>query len=227
MNGHVFRGVRLVALFLLVAGSAFAEGEVGREIRESFPSTGIVRVEIEIPIAELRIENASGSTIDVSGTIRQKYSKRDDRSWAEAVVQSTRIVMEQRGDRIVIRRVQGSEADSWKAKKSPANIRAVVAVPAGMAIEVEQSIGEIEIDGLFGEIDVELNIGDLTISTARDDVRQLSARVGIGEVHANLGDRIITKEGLFAGETLWSNDGGKHRLRADVRIGSIRIDLVR
>jgi hypothetical protein len=227
MHGHVFRGFRLAALLLLAAGSAFAEGEVGREIRESSPSAGIVRVVIEIPIAELRIQNAAGSTIDVSGTIRQKYSKRDDRSWAEAVVQSTRIVVEQRGDRIVIRRVQGSEADSWKAKKSPASIRAVVAVPVGMAIEVEQSIGEIDIDGAFGDIDVKLNIGDLTIRTARQDVRQLTARVGIGDVQANLGDRIITKEGLFAGETLWSNDGGRHRLRADVRIGSIRIDLRR
>jgi hypothetical protein len=227
MNGHVFRGVRLATLFLLVAGSALAEGEVGREIRQSSSSAGIVRVEISIPIAELRIENSPGSTIDVSGTIRQKYSKRDDRSWAEAVVQSTRIVMEQRGDRIVIRRVQGPEADSWKAKKSPANIRAVVAVPAGMAFEVEQSIGEIEVDGSFGEMDVKLNIGDLTIRTAREDVRQLTARVGIGEVHANLGDRIITKEGLFAGETLWSNDAGRYRLRADVRIGSIRIELQR
>jgi hypothetical protein len=227
MNGRVFRGPGLAALFLLVAGSAFAEGEVGREIRESSSSAGIVRVEIAIPIAELRIESAAGSTIDLSGTIRQKFSKRDDRRWAEAVVQATRIVMEQQGDRMVIRRVQGPEADSWKAKRSPASIRAVVTVPAGMAIEVEQSIGEIEVDGSFGEIDVKLNIGDVTIRTAREDVRQLTARVGIGDVHANLGDRIITKEGLFAGETLWSNDGGRHRLRADVRIGSIRIELQR
>lgn len=227
MNGPVSRSFHFVALFLLVAGSALAEGEIGREIRESSPAAGIVRVEIEIPIAELRVENSTGSTIDVSGTIRQKFSRRDDREWAEAVVQSTRIVMEKRGDRLVIRRVQGPEADNWKAKRSPATIRSTVAVPAGMAIEVDQSIGELEIDGSFGGIDVELNIGELWIRTPRQDVRQLSARARIGEVHANLGDRIITKEGLLAGETLWSNDSGLHRFRAEVGIGSIKIELTR
>ncbi len=215
------------ALFGLVwSGALLAEGEVVRELRQTASAHGIRKVRIEIPIAEIEVLNGPASAVELTGTIRQRYDGRDEQEWATDIVESTKLLLEVRGDVVFIRRETGPEARGWRAKKSPSSIRATIHVPTGIAVDIEQSIGEVDMNGSFGDIDLSIRIGEVSIRVPKRDIRHLSASAKIGEVKTNLGDRVITKEGLFAGETYYENEGGKHDLRARVQIGEIEIDLI-
>ncbi|HUP63903.1 MAG TPA: hypothetical protein VM557_01310 [Thermoanaerobaculia bacterium] len=218
--------LRLVySLALLIASSTLlAAGEVGREFKESIPASDVRGIDVEIPIAELRVRNGAPGLITLEGTIRQKYSG-NDQQWAETIVRSTKITSEQVGDRILIRRAKGVESKKWKAKTSPARISVTIYVPEKTAIRIEQSIGEIDLDGSFGDIDVDMKVGEITIRTPKKNIRRLAARTTIGEVETNLGDRLLTREGILAGETLYDNEAGIYDLSARSRIGEITIDL--
>jgi hypothetical protein len=219
--------ILIAALFGLVwSGALLADSEVVKEFRQTATATGIRQVRVEIPIAEIEIRNGPASAVELTGTIRQRYANRDEKKWATDIVDSTRVVLEVRGDVVFIRRETGPEAKGWRAKKSPSTIRASISIPAGTALDIEQSIGELDIDGSFGDIDLSLRIGEVSIRVPKRDVRTLSAAARIGEVTTNLGDRIIRKEGLFAGETYYENETGRGDLRARVQIGEIEINLV-
>ncbi len=205
--------------------AALAEGEVVKNVKQTLPATGIRQIRIEIPIAQLEVRNGSAPAVQLTGTIRQRYSDSDDREWASEIVESTKIALEVSGDVVFLRRDAGPQSRSWRAKRSPSDIKATIEIPAGMSVDIEQSIGEIAISGSFGDIDLALRIGEVSIRVPKRDIRHLSASAKIGEVKTNLGDRVITKEGLFAGETYYENETGKRDLRVRVQIGEIEIDL--
>ncbi len=210
---------------LFWSAALLADGEVVKDLRKSVSAKGIRQVRIEIPIAEIEVLNGPSTAVELTGTVRQRYDGRDDREWASEIVESTKITLEAAGDVVFLRRETGPEARGWRAKKSPSNIKAILHVPAGVAIDIEQSIGEVDINGSFGDIDLSIRIGEVSIRVPKRDIRHLSASAKIGEVKTNLGDRVITKEGLFAGETYYENETGRHDLRARVQIGEIEIEL--
>lgn len=218
------RVLGFASLVLAITAPLLAGGEAGKELR--FSSPGQIReVRIDIPIAEIGIVNSDSERFELRGSVRQRYSGRDERAWAEAIVASTNIVVEVRGDRAFVRRKLGPEADTWRAKKSPAQVRAMLYIPRGASIEVDQSIGELDIEGDFGDLDVEVNIGEVRIRVPKSNVKRLTASVRIGEVKTDLGDRTITKEGLFAGETFYENETGKFDVRVRLQIGEVEIEL--
>lgn len=210
---------------LLASAALHAESEVIKGFRASIPAAGVSEVAVDIPIAEIEIVNGPSSTIEIEGTIRQKYHGRDEKAWAAGIVDATEVVLEARGGRALVRREVGAQVRGWKAKRSPSTIRLLVRAPEGTSLEVDQSIGELAVDGSFGHIDIELRIGEIRVRIPKRAVRSLSASAKIGEVETNLGDRIITKEGLFAGETLYENESGRHEVRVRVQIGEIDIEL--
>ena len=213
-------------LGIVWSGALLAGGEVARDFKQTASSHGIRQVRIEIPIAEIEVRNGPASSIELAGTIRQRYDDRDEQEWAAEIVDATKIVLEVKGDVVFVRRETGPEGRTWRSKKSPSTIRATVSIPEGIALDIEQSIGEIDIHGSFGDIDLAVRIGEVSIRVPKRDIRHLSASAKIGEVKTNLGDRMITKEGLFAGETYYENESGERDLRVRVQIGEIDIALI-
>lgn len=207
------------------SATLLAGGEVVKDLRQSVSARNIRQVRIEIPIAEIEVRNGPSTAVELTGKVTQRYDGRDERQWASDIVESTKIAMEVSGDVVFIRREAGPESRGWRAKRSPSTIKAIIAIPAGVAIDIEQSIGEVDINGSFGDIDLSIRIGEVSIRVPKRDIRHLSASAKIGEVKTNLGDRVITKEGLFAGETYYENETGTHDLRARVQIGEIDIAL--
>ena len=220
------RTLLAVLLGLAWSGALLADAEVVKDFKQSAPAAGIRQVRIQIPIAEIDVRNGPASAVELTGTIRQRYSGRDEREWATEIVESTKVSLEVRGDVIFVKRELGPARRGWRAKKSPSTIRATILVPAGTAIDIEQSIGEVDINGSFGDIDLSIRIGEVSIRLPKRDIRTLSASAKIGEVKTNLGDRLITKEGIFAGETYYENESGRGNLRVRVQIGEIDIDLI-
>src|SRR5258706_500091 len=95
-----------------------------------------------------------------------------------------------------------------------------IEVPSGADLDVETHFGEVHLEGTFGNVDVDMNAGEIHMTTPRASVRELAASCRVGEVHANLGDKIVDREGLFPGTTHFTNpNGGKGDVRLHVTAG--------
>src|SRR5947207_3151432 len=96
-------------------------------------------------------------------------------------------------------------------------------VPPGVDVTLETHYGEVDLDGTFGNVECDLTAGEIHVRTPRANVRDLSASVRIGEVHANLGDQSIDKEGLFPGGMQWVNASGKSDLHVHTTFGEVHV----
>lgn len=103
--------------------------------------------------------------------------------------------------------------------------RLQLTVPEGMPIELDQRFGEVEMTGVFGDTTIEMKAGEVRINTPRRAIKELSARAHIGEVSTNLGRKVITKEGIFAGSTEYFNERGHSSLVVNLAVGEINIVL--
>jgi hypothetical protein len=92
-------------------------------------------------------------------------------------------------------------------------------------VEVHQKAGEVKVAGSFGDIDVKMRAGEVTINTPKRNVRELLASTSVGEVHTNLGDRLVSKQGVFPGRTHYLNEGGRSMVSVDLMAGEVDIVL--
>jgi hypothetical protein len=127
----------------------------------------------------------------------------------------------------VVRRHYGSNAHSWSARSFHSGFDLKVEIPPGVDVVLETKYGEVDIEGSFGNVECDLRAGEIHVRTPRANVRDLSASVRIGEVHANLGDQSIEKEGLFPGSMTWVNAGGKSNLHVHTTFGEVHVTLTR
>src|SRR5205823_15124992 len=125
------------------------------------------------------------------------------------------------GDQAVVRRRFGSQAHSWSARSFHSGFEIKLEVPRGVDIILETKYGEVDIDGTFGNVECDLRAGEIHVRTPRANVRDLSASVRIGEVHANLGDHSVDREGLFPGTMTWIYADGKADLHVHTTFGEV------
>ena len=127
----------------------------------------------------------------------------------------------------MVRRRYGSHAHGWSARSFHSGFEIKLEVPRGVDIILETKYGEVDIDGTFGNVECDLRAGEIHVRTPRANVRDLSASVRVGEVHANLGDHSIEKEGLFPGSMTWVNAAGKSDLHVHATFGEVHVTLTR
>jgi hypothetical protein len=96
-----------------------------------------------------------------------------------------------------------------------------------MDVEFETSAGEVDVAGSFGDIDIELRAGEVDVKIPRASVRELTASCRVGEVRANLGHEVVTREGLFPGRTKYFNAAGRSHVNVHVTAGEVDVTLTR
>ena len=79
--------------------------------------------------------------------------------------------------------------------------------------------------GDFGDVAADLRAGEVKVRVPRARVRELNASCRVGEVRANVGTEIITKEGLFPGRTHYFNPKGKTHVNVHVTAGEVDVTL--
>jgi hypothetical protein len=164
------------------------------------------RLVIDVPAGEVTVRNGAADRIAISG-----YARRN-----EEMIDDAKLVLRIDGDQATVARVGGSHFTNYSVR---------VEVPPGTAVAVGTRYGEVRLDGTFGDVDVSLRAGEVRISTPRATVRELNASAMVGEVHTDLGDRTIEREGVFPGRTHWENAGGKSRVNVRTTAGEVHVRL--
>jgi hypothetical protein len=219
------RFVAGLGALVFYSGAALAGSEVSRSFRTVANAGGVEHVLVDISIGEVTIRSGSTSQIEVTGTIERNYEGVRGRRKAKEILDDTEIEVTVRGDRASIRERLGPSARSGRGRwlKSQLDIR--ITLPSGVNLEVEQSIGELDIAGDFRDVDVEMGIGELTVRLPKKNIRELNVGATIGEVHTDVGDRVFTREGLFAGRTHYVNSGGTNVVDVHLKVGEVEVSL--
>ncbi len=219
------RNAALLLSLTLLATPALADHEVSRAVFVKAPRGNVQRVVIDIPAGEFRIRNSADNSIAVDGVITHNYDGRRSREHAEALLDDTAVEIIVNGDEATIRRRLGPKADGWRGDFTTFDLR--VEVPDGVDLAIGTHFGELRIDGTFGNVEADLRAGEIHFRTPRNSVGQLSASCRVGEVHADLGDRILDREGVFPGRTYFVNANGKGRVKLHVTAGEVHVKLTR
>lgn len=209
----------------ILALPALADREVSHSISTTAPRAGVKRVVIDIPAGEFRILN--GPEISVTGSVRRSYDGENARERVQRAIDDMSAEIVVQGSEAVIQRKLGPNARGFIARTHAA-YDVTIAVPPGVDIEVRTRAGEMKFDGAFGDVDVDMNAGEIHMTTPRANVRDLSASVRVGEVHANLGDRTITSEGLFPHAAKFSNpECARGNVNLHVTAGEVHVTLTK
>lgn len=213
-----------LAVSLLATTAVLADDIVKHPFQSSIARGKVQRVVIDIPAGEINVRNGAGDTLAVSGFARRDYQGAKERAWAQRVVNDTSVEIHVNGPEAIVRRRFGPGASSFRAQKFT-NVRMTIDVPRGVDVYFKTSFGEVDLDGVFGNVDVDLRAGEIDMRTPRAGVRELNASCRVGEVRANLGDHIVTREGLLPGKTNFYNSAGKTHVNLHVTAGEVDVTL--
>jgi hypothetical protein len=70
-----------------------------------------------------------------------------------------------------------------------------------------------------------MTVGELTVRLPKKNVKELNASTTIGEVHADLGDKVLSREGVFAGRARYENESGIGVVDIRLKIGEVDVTL--
>lgn len=214
----------VTAAALLAAVPAFADREVTHRTAASASASAVRRIVIDIPAGEIEVRNGAANRITVDGVVRRDYDDSDERAEMQALVNDVNVAIAVHGNEATIFRTFGPNARGWRARHSaPEDM--TIEVPAGVDVEFETHFGEVRMDGSFGNVDIDLRAGEIALRMPRSEVRSLDASCTVGEVHTNLGDRVVSREGLFPGRTHFENSTGRSEVSVHVTAGEVRVTL--
>jgi hypothetical protein len=217
--------LRVLAVTAIMAVPLSAVEPASHDFRTSVPASGVLRLEVDMPASDLVIQNGPAETIEVFGRVTRAYRFHKEKARAQQIVDASSVRVDLKGSRAILRRQFGPGAKGRSAQGGNTQFRVTVRVPAGTHVEVHQKAGDVKVAGSFGDIDVKMRAGDVSISTPKRNVRELLATTSVGEVNTNLGDRMVSKQGVFPGRTHYLNEGGRSMVSVDLMAGEVDIVL--
>ena len=185
---------------------SLAAATASADFKAAVPRGGVQRVVVAVPAGEIKVRNGAADRISIDG-----YAERHDE-----IVEDTKLEIVVRGTDAVVRRTSAPHFTSYTV---------TIEVPPGTAVDLDTKYGEVRLDGSFGDVDADLHAGEIHLRMPRASVRELNASAMVGEVHTNLGDRTISREGVFPGRTHWTNDAGKSRVNLHTTAGEVHVTL--
>lgn len=213
------------AVLLLASSSLFAAEEMKKDVHHAVARGSIVRVFVELPVSELTIASAASSEIDVNATIKREHMTERGERKAKEILDASNIEIAIRGKSAYIRPKFGPAARGWGRSGKSNTYKATITLPRGIDVNVDQSVGELKMAGEFGDVEINIGVGDLDLKLPKRDVKELIASATVGEIRSDLGERVVTQEGLFAGSTQFINDNGRTMVKVRIRVGDAEIEL--
>ena len=215
----------VVVFMTALAVPASADSKVSHEFTNSVAAQGVARVIVDVSVGEIELKTTRGAAqVTVQGVARRDVDEAKERVRAQSVVDNSSVVVRMRGKTAYIEPKYQGDAGSWNTRRGT-QFHVTVSLPDNVPVEVDQDVGQLTINGATGDLKVRLDVGEIRLQMPKAAVRELNAAATIGEVRTSLPDRVVTKEGFFAGATNFLNDGGRSTVNLRVRVGEMRIDL--
>jgi len=172
------------------------------------------------------VRTRAGNAIVVEGHVDIAANRGGSRENAQKIADAMAMGIDLHGSRATIGPRYGREARSRRARHG-ADYEFTVTVPPGTHVEVRQRAGSVDADGSFGDVDVAMHAGEAKVVVPRASVASVDASTRIGEIEADVGDRVVNNEGVFPRAFVWENPDGEYKVRLRVTVGEITIRLTR
>jgi len=210
------RRLPLIVTALLMAVTARA-AEVERTFDFDRESAGVARVVLEVGVGDVEVIG------DEAGRITAHVEVSADRGWrgsarARRILEALELVSELKGDALHLR-VSERRDDDHKFGEDW-----TLHVPPGVAIEIEQGVGDLRILDVAAAIDVELGVGDVRIEAEYAAFGPIDADCGVGDVSLRTPQGRTEGSGFIA-HSLEARGPGKARIEIQAGVGDVDIRL--
>jgi DUF4097 and DUF4098 domain-containing protein YvlB len=168
--------VTVLAVCLLIAGSAAAEIEIHKKHRfDARPGATVV---VDVSFHTVEVTAQPGNSVDVTVDITVKGNG----SSATNVANDLTPEFEEQGDRLVIR---STRKKGWNWKHAQAKGKVTIHMPPDMNLTVDSSSGSAKISGDFGRgiVSFDASSGSLTVDGA---MRELHSDTSSGSIKATV-----------------------------------------
>lgn len=214
----------LVLAAALTVATVAAADDVEHKFQSVLPRGQVQRVVIDVPAGTFTVRNGAADRIALSGIASRDYDGASERIWAQKVVDDVSVEVYVNGPEAIVRRRFGRNAASWRAQKFT-GIDLRLDLPPGIDLRFTTTAGEVDVRGDFGDVAVDLRAGEARVHVPRAKVREMNASCRVGEVRANVGTEVITKEGILPGRTHYFNPKGKTHVNVHVTAGEVHVVL--
>lgn len=208
-----------VAFCVLIASFAtipLLARESREEAVEIADTSGLSRVDVELPVGALTVRATNGP--------EARVEMRVNCGWRGNCERADRIELriERHGDTLMVR------LENFPESVRSLSVDLDIEVPRTFGLAVEHGVGDSEISGLLGDIEVELGVGDVLVESVAEAFRSVSAEAGVGDADFRLGrSRAGHRDGFLflANQVEWRDGTGNSRIEVEVGVGDAEVNL--
>jgi prolyl-tRNA editing enzyme YbaK/EbsC (Cys-tRNA(Pro) deacylase) len=204
-----------VLLVVALASPAFADRTV-RTLDDVQPAAGVDKVHLEFSVGQLTIEPSTDRNIHFTVKVRCKdNSRRCEERAEELEIEARRI-----GSTL---KIEIPKTSGWDSNR--ATFRAVLLMPADLALRLEMGVGELTISGLAHDVDVNLGVGEARLRLDENHVREVTVSSGVGDASLRVGKRNLQGSGWLGHSVRWDDGPGRARIEVDLGVGETEVVL--
>lgn len=211
-----------------------------RTLSEEIAADGVDRVVIDAKVGDIVVRSGEGETITLEVELKPRRGgifsslRRAEQEVRDATLEVT---VKRRGAYLEVKSDNPDDRhfeEMW-----------TVAMPPGLALEIEHGVGKIAVRGMAGGVEIEAGASDLEIEVAAGDV---SLEVGVGDIqvkaplanyesaacatgvgHAKLvvAGKTISSDGFVGDSASWSGNTGEYEIEVETNYGDIKVTLDR
>ncbi len=199
----------LVLLVVLTAYVTNVHAASTKMITESFDTTGLERLELNISIAELDIEIYEGDTVDVEILLE---GERRFFGFSREDVDDIDLAQDVMGSALYLTIEDRDIEQHW-----------LVRVPAKLALEVELGVGEVSVEGVRNALDMEVGVGEVRVSVFEEAINEIWLDVGVGDaIFRGMNERVDNERSFISDGARYFGQG-EHNIRIDLGVGEVRV----
>ena len=211
--------MRKGALTVIIAllGAVAAESEIVRTLEETLSLESKETLDLDLPMGELRVEGKADGPAEVTVEIEcSKWRRRCLRA-----AEDIEIAVRRGNQRLRV------EIDGWPQwGTSGMSMNVLARVPQTSPLEVDLGIGQVVVTGLRSDLFIDVGIGKVEVDMDADFIRSVHLESGIGDSSMTLAGEAVGNKRSFLGDELrWSEGTGSARIKIDLGIGAIDVDL--
>ncbi|MBI2381772.1 MAG: hypothetical protein HYV16_13555 [Gammaproteobacteria bacterium] len=194
----------------LFSASALADSD-SRRFEKDFSAEDIKLVRLDGGVGEIRVKASDDERIHVSVKVDAQ-----NKSWFSKDVELDEVELkaEEDGDSLQLS-VEGEDiGEDWE-----------LALPAGMALDIDHGVGEVRVEGVSGDIAVDLGVGELDIEAEEKQLGQVMMDVGVGDADIRGGKLRSRKSGMPLAQEMRYEGEGEQEVRVELGVGDAKLSL--
>jgi predicted small secreted protein len=206
----------LILAVLLWALPATAK-ETVRSFRQQIPLGTAGRIHLDFPVGEIRVEGWDNRQVGLDVKIICNELTRRCEEGARAL----RVVFSREDGQLEVRVADWPHFGAAKGL----NVNAVMHVPRNLPLRADLGVGSLTIDGIAADVTADLGVGEVHVNLPKEAIGSAAIDAGIGEASLVAAGRRYSSEGLIVRAIHWDKGQGHSRVKVDCGVGEIHVTL--